>query len=147
MKKLFLAIAILASIASMATPEPVISKRVLKAFQETFATAKDVVWQDFNDYSQASFKLDEIQVRAQYSDDGTLLKTIRYYNGDHLLPLIKGKIKQQYPGREIYGVTEVATDEKMDFTISICDSTHWYVLTATADGDIKEINKYKRAEN
>lgn len=112
-KLLFLAILLTGLVtATFANSAPkAIGERVLKAFKETFKYASDISWHEYQDYYQVNFKQDEVQLRAQYSDDGTLLKMIRYYKEDHLLPTIVAKLKRKYPGKQIFGVTEVSTSE------------------------------------
>ena len=75
MKKIFLIVALAGSLISQATNPPAdVTERILKAFHATFRAARQVSWHEYNDYYQANFRIGEIQVRAQYSDDGTLLK-------------------------------------------------------------------------
>ena len=104
---LFLAL-LLTGFVAMANPVPPIkvNEKILKAFNQTFAAAQDVSWQEYDDYSQANFKMNLIQVRAQYSEDGQLIRTIRYYTEKELLPNIVAKLKKKYAGKEITGVTE-----------------------------------------
>jgi len=99
MKKVILSAALLVSIVAIASVSPSeVNEKVLKAFNETFSQAKDVVWHEYDTYFQANFRQDEIQVRAQYDESGALLKTIRYYGEKQLLPNIVAKLKKRYLG-------------------------------------------------
>ncbi len=147
MKKVFVAAALLIGVFASAAPTPAgISDRILKAFKETFKYAKDITWHEYQDYYQASFKQDEIQVRAQYADDGTLLKTIRYYKEDNLLPCIVAKLKRKYAGKEIFGVTETSSNDDMNFVINLKDEDNWYVVTSDVFGNLQQTDKFRRAE-
>ena len=96
MKKLLFVAALLTGFAAMATPSPAeISDKILKSFNETFIDATDVTWHEYEKYAQANFKQDDVQVKAQFSDDGTLLKTYRYYSEKQLLPNIVSKLKKK----------------------------------------------------
>lgn len=144
MKKVFLLAGLFAAITAFAAPDP--SEKVLKAFNETFKSAKDITWHNYQDYMQANFKVDEIQVRAQYSDDGTLIKTIRYYGASNLLPTIVAKLNKKYPGKEIYGVTESVCEEEVCFIINLKDDNNWYVIKSDMFGNLTQTDKFKRAD-
>lgn len=146
MKKVFLLTALIATLFASATPEPSVNDKVLRAFKETFKNARDISWHEFNDYSQASFKLEEIQFRAQYADDATLIKMIRYYKEDQLLPMITAKLKKKYTGKEIFGITETASADEVQFVINIKDDNYWYVVQSDVFGNLKELDKYRRAD-
>ena len=147
MKKLIYLAVLLTGFAATAAPSPnTISEKVLKAFNETFTAAQDVTWHEYSDYSQANFRQDDVQVRAQYDADGKLLKTTRYYAEKQLLPNIVSKLKQKYAGKVIGGVTETTSDEEVSFVINIKDDKNWYIVKSDVYGNLQQIEKYKRAD-
>ena len=148
MKKLFLIAAIAFGFAAQAsTPPAEVTERILKAFKETFKAATDITWHEYSDYYQANFRVAEVQIRAQYSDDGTLLKTIRYYGEDQLLPHIVAKLKSKYRGKIIHGVTETTSDSEVSFVINLKDKEHWYTVKSDAYGNLEQTAKFNRADN
>jgi hypothetical protein len=147
MKKLLFVAALLTGFAAMATPSPAeINEKVLKAFSETFADATDVTWHEYEKYAQANFKQDDVQVKAQFSDDGTLIKTYRYYTEKQLLPNIVSKLKKRYAGKEVTGVTEVTSDEEVTFVINLRDDKNYYIIKSDIYGNLQQTDKYKRAD-
>ena len=146
MKKVFLLAGLMAAIVAIATPAPEPTERVLKAFKETFSAAKDITWHRYNDFVQANFRHNEVQVRAQYSDDGTLLKTIRYYGEKNLQSNIVAKLKKKYKGREIFGVTETVCADEVCFVINLRDNDNWYTVKADVYGNLELVDKFKRAD-
>ena len=147
MKKVIYLAALLIGVAATAAPSPnTISEKVLKAFNETFTSAQDVTWHEYDQYAQANFRQDDVQVRAQYDAEGKLLKTIRYYSEKQLLPNIVSKIKQRYAGKVINGVTETSSDEDVNFVISLKDDKNWYIVKSDVYGNLQQIEKYKRAD-
>jgi hypothetical protein len=147
MKKIILSAALLVSIVSFAATSPLeVNEKVLKSFKETFEQARDVVWQEYENYYQANFKMDEIQVRAQYDQDGVLIKTIRYYGEKQLLPNIVAKIRKKYGNREVFGVTELTSAEEVSFQITLKDEKNWYVVKSDALGNLEQLEKFKRAD-
>jgi hypothetical protein len=148
MKKLILSAALLVSIAAVASVYPAeVNEKVLKAFKETFTKAQDVVWNEYKDYYQADFKIDEIQVRVQYDGDGSLLRTMRYYGEKQLLPNIVSRLKKKYGSKEIFGVTEVTSDTEVSFIITLKDGKNWFVVKSDAYANLEQTDKFKRADN
>ena len=148
MKKLFLIAAITITVAAQAAIPPAeVTERVLKAFKETFKAATDITWHDYNDYYQANFRVAQVQLRAQYSDDGTLLKTIRYYGEEQLLPNIVAKLKSKFRGKIIHGVTETSSNDEVNFVINLKDNDHWYTVKSDVLGNLELTDKFKRADN
>jgi hypothetical protein len=147
MKKVLLAAALFAGLFAAATPAlPVISEKAIKAFNETFASAKDVSWHEYTDYVQVNFRQDLVQVRAQYDEEGRLLRTIRYYGETQLMPNIVAKLKKKYAGKEITGVTETSSDEEVSFVINLKDNDNWYIVKSDILGSLQQTEKFKRAD-
>lgn len=147
MKKITLFAALLLSIAAFASVSPSeVNEKVLKAFNETFSQAKDVVWHEYETYYQANFRQDEIQVRAQYDESGALLKTIRYYGEKQLLPNIVSRLRKKYSDREIFGVTETTSPDEVTFLVTLKDEKNWYVVKSDAFGNLEQTEKFKRAD-
>jgi hypothetical protein len=148
MKKIILFAAILVSVAATASVSPAeVNEKVLKAFNETFAKAQDVVWHEYDKVYQANFRQDEIQIRAQYDEEGSLIQTIRYYGERQLLPNIVSKLKKRYSGREIFGVTETSSDQEVVFLVTLKDEKNWYVVKSDVYGNLEQTEKFKRADN
>jgi hypothetical protein len=148
MKKIILSAALLMSIVAVASTSPYeVNEKVLKAFNLTFAKAQDVVWNEFDNVYQANFKQDDIQIRAQYDEEGTLIQTIRYYGERQLLPNIVSRLKKKYGGREIFGVTETSSDNEVTFLVTLKDEKNWYVVKSDVYGNLEQTDKFKRADN
>ncbi len=146
MKKIFVLLSLFVTIIANAATPPAVNQRVLKAFKQNFRSATDVTWHTYTDYYQASFKLDDIQVRAQYSEKGELVKTFRYYGEAHLLPNIVSRIQKKYAGKEIFGVTEMSTSDEVKLEIIVRDDTHFYVVQSDVYGNLDQQQKLTRAD-
>ena len=147
MKKVLVFAALLITLFASAAPAPTgVSERILKAFKETFKYAKDITWHEYQDYYQVTFKQDAVQFRAQYADDGSLVKMIRYYNEDQLMPNIVAKLKRKYAGKEIFGITETTSDDEVTFVINLKDEENWYIVKSDVFGNLQQTEKFKRAD-
>ena len=148
MKKIILSAALLVSIVAVASvrPNDEVNEKVLKAFNETFSKAQDVVWHEYENTYQANFHLDNIQIRAQYDEEGSLIRTIRYYGERELLPNIVSSLKKKYTGREIFGVTETTSEQEVTFLVTLKDENNWYVVKSDVYGNLQQTEKFKRAD-
>jgi len=147
MKRIIYLAFLLTGFVATAAPAPYkVNEKVLKAFSETFTAAQNVTWHEYEDYAQANFEVDKVQVRAQYAEDGRLIRTIRYYSEKELLPNIVVKLKKKYPGKEIAGVTESTSDDDVSFVVNIKDENHWYIVKSDVYGNLQQTEKFKRAD-
>ena len=147
MKKIiYLAVMLISLSASAAVTPTEISEKVLKAFKETFSFAENVTWEEVDNTSQASFKQSEIVVKATYDNEGNLLKTIRYYAQDNLPPNILAKLKKKYTGKEIFGVTELTSEQEIVYSISLKDDKNWYTVKSDPYANLQQTEKFKRGE-
>ena len=148
MKRIFYLAFLLTGFVAIASAAPAdeINEKVLKAFSETFTSAQNVTWHEYEDYTQANFEIEKVQVRAQYSEDGKLIRTIRYYTEKELLPNIVVKLKKKYQGKEITGVTESSSDDEVSFVVNIRDENYWYIVKTDVYGNLQQAEKFKRAD-
>lgn len=143
MKKLILFSVLLTSISVFASPEPPVL--VMQSFEKTFAAATETKWSDLtgapNKFYQVFFKQNGIQIRAQYTPNGVLVGTIRYYGKENLLPIIVSKLSKKYSTAEIMGVTEVATEIETRYLITLHTEKFIYTVKTDNLGNIELLNK------
>jgi len=146
MKKILLASLLFAAVIAQAATPPDVNEKILKAFKQTFIYAEDVVWQEKDNSYQVNFWQGEINIRARYDEQGKLLGTIRYYYEKQLPPSVLAKVKNKYSGKTIFGVTEVSSDEELNYFITLRDDKNWYTVKSDAFGNLQQTDKFKRAE-
>jgi hypothetical protein len=142
---LFSLMLLLGSTATFAITPPDVNEKVLKAFNETFKDPQNVAWHEYDDYYEVSFKQEEIKTRVRYDEQGNILGTTRYYSEKELQPHIVARIKSKYPNRSIYGVTELYSENSLEYYITLQDDKHWYTIRSTALGDLEQTEKFKKA--
>ena len=121
------------------------NEKVLKAFNETFVKATDVVWHEMQNVYEANFKQSEITTRAIYDVNGNLLRTTRYYSEENLPINIISKLKKKFAGRSVFGVTESTTDDEVAYYITMQDEKNWYIVKADNWGTLELTTKYRKA--
>jgi len=145
MKKLIILTCLFAALSATASTPPEVSEKVLKAFNETFIKATDVVWHEMQNLYEASFKQSEIITRAMYDTDGNLLRTTRYYSQENLPINILAKVKKKYEGKSVFGVTETSTEDEVSYYITLEDEKNWYIIKADNWGTLELSQKFRKA--
>ena len=145
MKKLIIFTCLFAALSATASNPPEVSEKVLKAFNETFMKATEVVWYEVQNLYEASFKQSEVISRAIYDQDGNLLRTTRYYSQENLPINILTKLQKRFAGKSVYGITELSTDDEVSYHITMQDEKNWYIIKADNWGGLDLEKKYKKA--
>jgi hypothetical protein len=59
--------------------------------------------------------------------------------------MILSRIQKQYPGKKVFGVTEVSNvDDGMKFYVVLEDATRWYELTVDQSGYMAVTKKFMK---
>jgi hypothetical protein len=145
MKKLLAIFAATFFIASVYAFDPNVNEKVLKSFNETFSSAEDIKWQEFDKYYTVTFSQAGIQSKVNYDLNGNMLSSLRYY-APQLLPLnIYNRIKRSYSKKEMFGVTEVTFNNDVVYYIKLQDQKHWITVKVDGVGNTQIVEKYKKA--
>jgi hypothetical protein len=144
MKKIIICAVLLLSMASYANT-PVIDASVEKIFKESFPTVSDAKWYTYEDHYTVLFTKSEVIFRVNYDMKGKMLSYRKDYYSKDLCPFINSKIKQKFPGKEVYGVTEIKSDNGLNYEITLQDDKHWYKITSDATGTLSLENKMRKA--
>jgi hypothetical protein len=146
MKKILYLAVLLTGLSATAATTPEINEKVLKAFKETFTTAENVTWEEFeNKNCQANFKQNEIIAKAMFDNDGNLLETIRYYGEKNLPVNIIAKLKKKYAGKEIFGVTEIVSESEVSYYVTLKDEKNWFIVKSDPYANLQQTDKFKNA--
>jgi hypothetical protein len=145
MKKLIIVTCLFAAFSAKASTPPEVTEKVLKAFNETFMKATEVVWHEVQNLYEASFKQSEVISRAIYDQDGNLLRTTRYYSQENLPINILTKLQKRFAGKLVYGVTELSQEDQVSYHITMQDDKNWYIIKADNWGGLELEKKYKKA--
>lgn len=140
MKKIILAsvITLFSATTIFAKPSHLVNEKVLKVFHEAFPEVTQPTWYNFDNYFEVFFtNADNTSCRIDYDPDGNVLSTTRYYTAQGLSPAIRAKVFEKYPGKNIFGVTEVSNNEKVVYHIVLQDEKYWYNIESDATGSIR----------
>jgi len=145
MKKLsFLLIFSFATMFSFANPN--VNEKVLKVFKGVFPTVENAKWYEYETYYEVYFDKDDIKCRIKYDLDGKVISTLRHYEEKSLSPFLKAKVAQRFPGKRIFGITEINSENEMIYDIVLEDDKNWMHVQADAIGQMSVTEKFKKAE-
>ncbi|TCZ67087.1 hypothetical protein [Flaviaesturariibacter aridisoli] len=146
MKKAFFASLIALAISASAFAAPTtVTEKVLKAFSQTFVSAQDVRWSEHRGLFEAHFTFNDIVTRVTYDDEGNAVQTIRYYYEQQLPLNVLARVKNNYEGQKVFGVTEVTTNDHTEYHIVLESATNWTMLVADGTGFLAEEKKMGKA--
>jgi hypothetical protein len=141
MKKIMVIITLFLSTTIWADP----GEKILRSFHEAFPNTDSVRWFENDAGYEAFFTSHSIKCRIWYDREGKMMKCIRYYPPGDLHPYILGKLKMQYPGKEIYGITEESSDEGIKYHVTLEDAKKWYLVTGDDLGNFSTDQKFRKA--
>lgn len=145
MKKFVFLIAVSAiSFLSFAN-DPVVSEKVLTAFNKTFQNVKNVNWFENTGSYEVRFVQNEVRIKVNYDKEGNIINTIRYYSEQHLPIMVLSKIKSKYTGKTIHSVTELSSEEGTTYYVTLEDEKTWLDLKADQYGSMTVVKKLKKA--
>jgi hypothetical protein len=144
MKKMFAVFTLLVSV-SLAFANPPVTEKVLQKFKESFPAIQEVKWYEGNDYYEAYFEKDGVKYHLLYNPDGKVTGSRNYYTADKLSPFLKAKVGEKYPGKTIFGVTEITNSDEMYYVLALEDDTTWTNIRMDATGQIHQLEKMQKA--
>jgi hypothetical protein len=149
MKKIIIACfaALISATSVFATPSAFVTEKVLKVFHEAFPEVTQPTWYTFDNYYEVYFtNPDNSSCRIDYTPDGVVISTTRYYTAKDLPPAIRAKVNAKYPGKTIFGVTEVSTNDNLTFHIVLEDEKYWLNIQSSATGSLSLEKKSLKSE-
>jgi hypothetical protein len=121
------------------------NEKVLKIFNATFSSPKDVTWFDHADYYDVSFVQAGIRSNIKYDKEGNFLSSMRYYGEENLPVNIVCQLKKRFPAKKVFGVTELTTSEQVNYYIKLQDDKFWTTLKVSTNGQMIVTEKFRKA--
>ena len=129
---------------TMAKP-PIVNDAVLKAFARSFPKVVGATWCESGDWYEVYFEENNIKCRIKYDGDGSIISTRRDYTEENLCPFLHARVNEKYPGKKIFGITEVMSGDTTNYIIILEDEKHWYHVLADSNGQLSLQKKFVKA--
>ena len=146
MKNMFFLLHFLSiGISSFANGGTNIHDKLLQAFKETFPNAEKVVWSEGPDNYFVSFTEEGVLNSITYHKDGEFVSSMRYYQERNLPYYILVNIKRKYPGKKIFGLSEISSADTILYYVKIEDDKRWMTVMSDSHGDLCVVEKFRKA--
>ncbi len=146
MKKIFvLALAALFSAGAYAHHVSV-SEKALKAFNETFTTAKEVSWHENGNEYSVRFLQEDVRYVVHYSQEGKIIGAMRFYKPAHLPLNILAEVTRLYSNKKLFGVTEITSGDSVAYFVKMEDSKYFTTVKFTPYGESEVYEKIKKQQ-
>ena len=121
-----------------------VNEKVLKSFNETFAAAQDVKWEEYKNYYTVSFVHSGIRSKVNYDNNGYVIGSLRYYAPQNLPLNIYNRLRKEYSNKELYGVIEVTVEAEVTYFVKIQDEKSWITIKIDPSGISTVSEKYRK---
>jgi hypothetical protein len=121
-----------------------ISDKLLHAFRQAFPDAKQVKWMEEPNGYEVSFRQNDILTKVVYDKDGQFVSSLRFYTEKNLPVNIICRLQKKYPGKTVWGVTELSTESSVEYDVVLVDDRKWYRVRSDAEGNMQTIEKYNK---
>jgi hypothetical protein len=148
MKKIALAtfalLLLLSVSATAATNSPEVKQNLERSFQKDFPNAENIHWGETNRGYSVTFTVKSILTRITYDKKGKFTGSLRNYS-EQILPFyLTNKLKKNYPGQDIYGVTEITTPNDVTYFVKLQSEKYWTTVRVDPDGSSDIVEQYGR---
>ena len=126
------------------TTAPEVNSRIMKSFNKLFSDAENIRWWNEKNNQIVYFKRKGKATRAVFAKNGDLKFAITTYTEEYLPGEILLKVKENYYGKSIFGVTEVQAEDKTAYVITLEDKTSWSTIKVL-DGEITLEHVWRKA--
>jgi hypothetical protein len=144
MKKIILGVALLVSTVAFAFDKNV-DESIAKRFNEAFPTAKNIKWYTYTNFYEVFFDFNEVTCRIQYDLKGNVIAVRRDYKEKDLPVFILAKVKQKYPQKNVFGVTEIVSGDEIIYEIVLEDAKTWTRVKSDAYGVMVVDKRFRKA--
>jgi hypothetical protein len=154
MKKLFILFAVLLVSSSLIARDPgpgEIDDKLIKSFNTSFPKAERVHWYEMPKAWVVNFVADGVRSRVIYLKDGKITEFTRYYMEANLPFLIRSRVKNAYPNKNIFGVVEVSIvtengDSRIEYFVKLEDEKSWLTVKSDNEGNLNVVEKFKKVQ-
>jgi hypothetical protein len=144
MKQIFFAaVLVLAGFTSIAADKN-INEKLVQAFNETYPNAVEVSWLAYPESYIVYFEEKGVKANIIFSQDGTFIRATRYYTKEYLPFYLVTAIREKFPERTIYSVTEVSTPDNIDYYVKLEDAKTWMTVKVDSEGNIRRLEKLNK---
>ena len=124
--------------------EGIANQQAVRSFKKDFATASNIVWEQKESFTRATFSLNGQILFAYYSDNGDLQAVVRNIKSDQLPINLLSSMKKDYADYWITDLFEVASDGQTNYYVTLETSEKKIVLRSQEAASWEVYSKEKK---
>ena len=138
MKKILLSIAtvLMLGVSAFAANngEDVANQLAVRSFKKDFANASNIVWEQKDAYTKATFSMNGQVLFAYYNNNGDLQAVVRNITSNQLPINLLTSLRNEYNDCWITDLFEMASDDQTSYYVTLETSEKKIVLKSTGSG-------------
>lgn len=134
----------LSAFAANKNDDGVVNQHAVRAFKNDFATASNIVWEQKDNFTKATFSLNGQILFAYYNNNGELTAVVRNIVSDQLPISLLASLKRDYTDCWITDLFEVASDDQTNYYVTLETSEKKIVLKSQAGSSWEVFSKEKK---
>lgn len=124
-----------------------INQQAVRSFKKDFATASNIMWEQKDGYSKATFSLNGQILFAYYDNDGDLTAVVRNITTEQLPINLLTSLKKEYSDCWISDLFEVASGDQTTYYVTLENSDKKTVLKSVGADSWEVYSKEKKAND
>lgn len=125
---LSIAIVLMMGTSAFAANNDEVNQLAVKSFHKEFVNAKNIVWEQKQDYVKVTFSINDQVLFAYYNNEGDLTAVVRNIVSDQLPISLLTSLKNEYTGFWISDLFEIASNEQTTYYVTIENADKKIVL-------------------
>lgn len=125
----------------------VVNQMAVRSFKKDFNGASNIVWEQRDAYTKATFSLNGQVLFAYYNNNGDLQAVVRNITSDQLPINLLSSLKKEYGSCWISDLFEIVADDQTSYYVTLEDSDKKIVLKSQGAEFWNEYKKEKKGAN
>jgi hypothetical protein len=121
-----------------------INKLAVKAFNKDFVSARDISWEQKENFVRVTFTMNDQVMFAYYNNNGDLRAVVRNIVSDQLPISLLTQLKSDYSGFWITDLFEMASDDQTTYYVTLENADKKIVLNSVDASDWNVYSKFKK---
>ncbi|HEY4111521.1 hypothetical protein [Puia sp.] len=122
----------------------VVNQLAVKSFKKDFTGASNIIWEQRDSYTKATFSLHGQVLFAYYNNNGDLQAVVRNITSDQLPINLLSSLKKAYDGYWISDLFEIVSDDQTSYYVTLENSDKKIVLKSQGTEFWNEYKKEKK---
>ncbi|HVU98793.1 MAG TPA: hypothetical protein VHE34_26405 [Puia sp.] len=121
-----------------------VNQLIVKSFKKDFNGASNIIWEQRDTYTKATFSLHGQVLFAYYNNNGDLQAVVRNITSDQLPISLLSSLRKEYGNCWISDLFEIVSDDQTSYYVTLEDSDKKVVLKSQGTEFWSEFKKEKK---